>query len=336
MDFSSDHIVWSFVPPYPGSKVKVGHWIPLKVGNGLDEGGMAKIYKQPPWPASKTLIKLFKPGLSDTDKKIAFAKIRAMNRCYTDLVRELPVVAWPKSMVFSEQAERPDTLIGCTMPFFSNPTPLERIAVSLKSLRRLPALATADMDTMRRIAFNIINGFEGMHQQSMLFADPNANNILVDDTTLAVKFIDADSYAMSLPRRDSNGKVVFDFYEPGGTTAGYRSPYAIRCDRGKTSLSKYSASDDAYVLAIHIFTLLVPGFHPWHFSVPKAFECESNALEGRFPYAGTYKMAPCIQLSMFEDNPADIRDAFVAAFVHKTPPTATRWKELFTKNWRFL
>jgi hypothetical protein len=91
-------------------------------------------------------------------------------------------------MVFSEQAERPDTLIGCTMPFFSNPTPLERIAVSLKSLRRLPALATADMDTMRRIAFNIINGFEGMHQQSMLFADPNANNILVDDTTLAVKF----------------------------------------------------------------------------------------------------------------------------------------------------
>jgi DNA-binding helix-hairpin-helix protein with protein kinase domain len=335
MDLQPHHTVWSFVPPYPGDKVKVGHWTQLKVGNSLDEGGMAKIYKQPPWPSSKTLIKLFKPGLSDTDRKIFFAKIRAMNRCYADLARALPVVAWPKSMVFSQQAERADTLIGCTIPFFSNPTPLERVAVSLKSLRRMPALANADMDTMRKIAFNIIKGFEAMHANGMLFADPNANNILVDDTTLAVKFIDADSYAMSLPRRQ-NGSVVYDFYEPGGTTAGYRSPYAIRCDRGKVSLSKYSADDDAYVLAIHLFTLLVPGFHPWHFSVPKAFECESNALEGKFPYAAAHRMAPCLQLTMFEDNPADIREAFIAAFVHRTPPSAARWKEFFIKNWRYL
>ena len=100
MNFQPDDSVWSFVPPYPNAKVKVGHWTQLKVGHHLDAGGMANLYKQPPWPASKTLIKVFKEDITEVERQIFFAKIRAMSRLYPNLSKALcgpPPMKWSDS-----------------------------------------------------------------------------------------------------------------------------------------------------------------------------------------------------------------------------------------------
>jgi DNA-binding helix-hairpin-helix protein with protein kinase domain len=323
--------VWGYMPPPPDVRGHRGLWEQITLGATFDTGGTAKIHKKEPFPNSGKLIKIFSFDMADEARKAFYAKVWRMSQLRLKLNERIPMVAWPDAIVLSQQTPDPACLLGCTVPLFPNATSLTSIAIDFETLVSLAPKATPD--TQKLIALNIIEGFERLHSREVLFGDPNAQNILINTDTFDVKFIDADSYGMTLIPPGESREVYFP---PPATTIGFRSPRtAILSGPQNKQVSDYGKSDDNYTLAIHLFMLLVPGFHPWN---GMSLQAEENARHRRFAYAGPHKSLPdtCVQMQAFNSLPTEITDAFVRAFVNIDPPTATTWRALFSAHWGHL
>lgn len=320
--------VWAYTPPPLSQPGHPGFWEEVVVGSNFGDGGTANVHKKEPFPASRTLIKVFHLDLGHHSRADFHAKIRTLAQRHLKLADRLPFVAWPEALVMREKVDHPKALIGCTLPLVDNAAPLAAFCVDHTELKAW--LPSATPDTPRQVGLNLIEALEQLHRRQVLFGDPNANNILVDRSSLKVTLIDADSFAMSLLPPGGTYDV---FYPPPVSTPGYRSPNVfLQAGEGnRHPITRYRPADDSYVLAIHLFMLLVPGFHPWNLD-------EQFACARRFAYGGPAKSLPddCQQMMIFNRLPLPIRQAFIDAFAHGIDITPTRWRALFEAHWGYL
>jgi len=320
--------VWAFTPrsaAHPN-----GLWKQITIGTSFDSGGTARIYTVNPHPYSRTLIKLYNTDVDFQARKAFYDRIYRMAQRQLILSQSMPIVAWPSAMVFATQRNSPDVLIGCTMPLIDNAVTLDCVAVPVETLAE--TIAGAGQDHQRLIGLNIAEGFELLHNNNVLFGDPNANNILINTKTFDVSFIDADSFSVTLTLPKGNADV---FYPPPATAPGFRSPRTAILSNHSRIIADYAEADDNYALAIHLFKLLVSGFHPWG-GITDAHE--QLAIARRFPYAGPSRSlhTTCVQVQMFASLPQPIQSAFTLAFAENKPPTAKTWKGLIKAHWGHL
>ena len=295
------------------------------------DGGTANVHKKEPFPASRTLIKVFHLQLASSHRQDFFAKITILTQRRLKLRDRLPIVAWPEAVLFKDKADTPDALIGCTVQLVENARPLPDFTQDDENYQLV--MPNTPLEARRIVALNIIEAFELLHSREVMFGDPNPLNILIDKDTYDVTFIDANSFAMTLVPPGESGER---FFPPPATAQGFRSPRtAILSGPSNKQVSDYGKADDNYALAIHLFMLLVPGFYPWD-GIDDA--AEQRACQRRFAYAGpSQSLSPnSFQMQLFNRIPIRMKQAFIETFVHGTPTTPTRWRALFKSHWGHL
>lgn len=313
-----------------------GTWQRSILGRQLDEGGMAVIYRDAKAPNS-WVHKIMTHEFTNDEREGMYWKWKRMAQLHQPLAHKLSCAVFPDALIFRSMRKvpSPDLLIGCRMPFIADTIPVASVSRPPEDLAREGIVPGATIDTVRAIGLNIITGLAAMHEHGICLGDPNANNILVNPKTYGITFIDPDSY-VSIIRRNINGQIREHRYMPAGTTPGYRSPSVIQQLKSYGRLMTYTESDDTYVLAIHLFRLLVAGFHPFNMAIGQAEEAESKMLAGTFPFAANGGLKKCFAKDLYERVPGSLREGFHRAFVDKNPPTAASWKKRFLDNWGYL
>lgn len=324
--------VWSYTPPPAANPTWKPIWEQITLGKPFNEGGTALIFEKDPFPASRTLIKVFHVDMTPETRTEFFNKLWAMTEKELEFHRAMPVVAWPKSILFSRKDAQPVHMIGCTVHAVDNAVPLLDVAVDPDTAAFTLGRAVA-ADDYRQIALNVAAGFANLHKHRIWFGDANSRNILIDKKTLHARFIDADSYGLKIVPRNSTTAVR---HPPGASTIGFRSPRAAlmaKVNGGR--LPDYSESDDNYALAINLFMLMVPGFHPWGSDQEPG---EDLATIRRFRYGGPRKdlADDCVQMRAYNALPPAIRTAFVRTFHDGQPVRAADWHAMIKYHWRYL
>jgi DNA-binding helix-hairpin-helix protein with protein kinase domain len=323
--------VWAYTPPSLGFPNHPGHWEEITVGPIFNaEGGTANIHKKEPFPASRTLIKVFHLQLDATHAQDFFAKITTLTQRRLKLRDRLPVVAWPEALLFRDRINSAHALIGCTLPFVENARQLPDYTQDDEHFRAF--LPNTRLEARLLVALNIIEAFELLHSREVLFGDPNPLNILINEQTHDVTLIDADSFDMTLV---PPGGTRETFFPPPATAKGFRSPRtAILSGPSNKQVSDYGKADDNYVLAIHLFMLMVPGFTPWGGHDDAA---EYAATQRRFAYGPTPTLpVDSHQMQLWNKIPQPVRHAFIETFVSGHPVTPMRWRALFKAHWGHL
>jgi DNA-binding helix-hairpin-helix protein with protein kinase domain len=322
--------VWAYTPPPLTFPDHPGNWEEVTLGQRFGDGGMALIHEKEPFPASRTLIKVFRWDLGQSTKADYYAKLTRIAERRIKLDSRIPVVAWPQALVLRTKTLSADALIGCLLPLVDRAQPLANFTADYQSLK--DAFPNVTSDTQALIALNLVEALDLLHSREILFGDPNANNVLVDLDSFKVTLVDADSFAMTLTPPGGTADV---FYPPPATTLGFRSPRVAVFANNSKAVTTYTEADDNYACAIHLFSLLVPGFLPWGDLSPEA-ELRSRARQ--FIYAGPSRTLPddAYQMKLFTGLPMPMQQGFTDAFVHVTPPTPRQWRALFKAHWGHL
>ena len=152
-----------------------------------------------------------------------------------------------------------------------------------------------------RVAKNLCAAVDSVHKSGHCIGDLNPANICVEEATGLVTLVDTDSYHIRTPRGESFPCVVcMPAYIPGElhklmSNSGF--------DLRHTTIPTFSIQTDYFVLAIHIFALLMNGCHPYACTVPggvsaSRFTLVKNITNAYFPFVksadlvGVPKYAP--------------------------------------------
>ena len=103
MNFEAGARVWAYTPPPLDLPSHPGHWEEVTIGKLFGEGGTADVHVKEPFPASRTLIKIFHVDLGSEGKAAFYDRIWTISQRHFKLKDRLPFVAWPDAMVFAER-----------------------------------------------------------------------------------------------------------------------------------------------------------------------------------------------------------------------------------------
>jgi DNA-binding helix-hairpin-helix protein with protein kinase domain len=157
-----------------------------------------------------------------------------------------------------------------------------------------------------------------IHKQGHAIGDMNHDNILVKDGYISL--IDCDSYHITKGNQEFSGKTYFHRYHPPEK-------------RGK-GIDEVQLAD-RFGLAIHIFQLLMSGFHPYQskgLEVNKHEGFENKIKYTRFTYDNPVpkRSEPAPQAPPYNELPANVQSLFNKCFVlgKRDPdmrPSAEEW-----------
>lgn len=188
------------------------------------------------------------------------------------------------------------------------------------------------------IANNLCSAVSAMHASGHVIGDMNPKNILVNPRTLHVTLIDVDSYHIV----DHKNRNVYRCCVGMGE---YIAPELLEKTKngvefGDVELPSFTEETDRFALAVHIFTLLMGGYHPFACrrmeTATASTVCprkQENILSGFSPYfdpnskLGIPKKSPNL-----DTLPENIRNLFRTAFIDgyqnpKRRPDADSWRE---------
>ncbi len=222
-----------------------------------DRSVVAKIYKPPGRTAEreqKLLAMLSRPPTGDVAKQIA----------------------WPTEVLYSQSGQ----FLGFVMPRIVDSIEISEI-YSYDNRNRYY------YSFFIQVAQNLCAAVDAVHSSGHVCGDLNHANIYVNPTTALVTMVDTDSYHVNV----GGGKafkcpVCMPEYAPVEIGKLINSGENLRTTRHDT-FSKYT---DYFMLAIHIFKLLMNGAHPYACSITNPaysgsqFTLEQNIMNGVFPY----------------------------------------------------
>lgn len=306
-------------------------WDRYELGPFIAGGGMGVVHELLPRFKQPIVAKLFNDAMIARikgDPKIAM-RLAALVRHRAIIAESLSFATWPRRILFNKHKPRDttdiaDSIIGFTMLKLDRTFSLHELEMAEDRRLRMTPSDTA------HIAITIADQLSRMHAHpwGFVFGDLSPNNIHVTPDFKKVFFIDTDSFQFNFEA----AKYTFTL---GGITEGYTSPGA---EQQLKATGRVSATHDDFVLAIHIFMLLmmdrrVPR-HPF-----QSLQTPLNALIERraFPFDNPQSYpVPAVCLDAYRSFPPSLRQAFTRTFTTPTPVTAREWTKLLSDYRRSL
>ena len=298
-------------------------------GKVIAKGGEGTIYEV--LGHSELLIKIYKNNVvtSELQHKIEFMK----NNPPTSLVKK-GCLAWPIDIIYSQ-----GKLIGFIMPKLISDASLSEIYMYRHPSLDIDYCKLPSVKSRIGIAINLTYVVSELHKAGYVIGDMNHENIGINKTNAQVQIFDCDSFTVT----DNVGNILrTNLFMPG-----YLAPEIIKhcnSERAKGNpynldtvvLPTFTRESDLFCLAIHIFSLLMNGIHP--------FKGVSNNVTGSnaAPFVGNegiernnyvFKQgfyAKAVMCLKQNEIPADIKSLFDRAFLDgdsnpKRRPTAEEW-----------
>ena len=289
------------------------------IGQG-GEGSVYRIKKNPGY-----VLKIFKKDKRTEERR---RKLLAMkNSSVSGSV--LKQVAWPVDVVYEN-----GLFVGYVMPEVKNNEDLNVIYSSKYNGNLLGKI---------RVAMNLCAAIDSVHNAGQVCGDLNPKNIGVNPNTGIVTLVDADSYHIT-----DNANRVYR------CTVGMPEFLAPEIQKKMTNgqnlasapLPTFTKQTDLFALAVHIFSLLMNGCHPFACAVnnkvnigqinvsrpsvaaPQPIE---NIKNGFFPfYIRKNGITAPVYAPDYNYLPSELRDLFKKAFVdgYSNPinrPGAIEW-----------
>jgi serine/threonine protein kinase len=315
---------------YWGCRVQSPHdlWTQYEIEKPLAnaEGGEGGIFTLKPHAGEKRVAKLYNPASKALLNPEAFRSLAFLTSKYAEFshANALPFVAWPIEVLFTvkhpSSIQHLPTLAGITMRHISGHTVLEKLTTNGNGRFGLGTEKSV------RIAAIIANYLSRLHKHGIVFCDFNPKNILVSNDHSNVTFVDADAFQHS---------IIPNVFTKPHYFPGYASPDHIDAKPGPRQ-----AADDNFVLAIHIFQLLLDGGHP--FDTGPAYNPSGdpfatitphdNIKARRWPYSDISKYHPPGETPKhYARLHPELRALFERAFVKFNPPTAAEWDVILPK-----
>jgi serine/threonine protein kinase len=294
-------------------------WDRVRLGKRITHGGEAVLFALEPPAGPQTIAKLYnekKRGALGRQDLLSMARLAHQ---YEQVSRAdaLPFVAWPQGLLFTrrEPANADEVFVGVTLPFFKDHVTLKHL-IDTKDMRTEVPLASRI-----RVASLLAAQLAKLHKHGFVFGDFNPENILIAKDYTNVAFVDADGFQHNLGT----------LYAKTGYTPGYVHPDALQ-------RSTRTAEDDDFVLAIHLFHLLVDGAHPFQSGpnyLPPGWDDNDpptphdNLMARRWPFANPNLYQPPGETpAIYAQMALRLRLMFREAFIHARPPTAAKWAKV--------
>lgn len=240
---TSKSVVWGLKPGLPD--VWTQYALADKLQNAV--GGEGGLYKLAAHAGDPRVAKIYNDAAKRQFSRDALKSLGHLVGNYDKLRTTLPFVAWPIELLFTERHPSANAtlaaLAGITMPEVSGANTLRRLT-NIPNMR----ISQGEAKTIY-VATQIASQLNKLHQQKIIFCDFNPGNILVSKTFKKVAFVDTDAYQHSF---------IPQIFTKLNFTPGYASPAALAGHPPPRT-----ANDDNFVLAIHIFQLLLDGGHPF-------------------------------------------------------------------------
>lgn len=264
----------------------------VELGDLLGTGAEGAVFRVRDTPTD--VVKVFTPA-KRTDKADKVAAMIANPPTDPTLVqRGVQSIIWPTGIV-----EDPETrsFLGYTMPY-----------VDLSQYKNAQRYAASDLrwdetpETQRyKTALNLASVVDAIHQQDHAIGDMNHQNILINDGY--VSLIDCDAFHIHEGGVVSPGRMFFPRYTP---------------PEGRGSTIDDVRDADRFGLAVHIFQLLMEGFHPFQAHGSQAAKGDFNQMiqQNPFPYGNSAPdgIEPHPRAPPYDRLPAAIRDQFSDCF----------------------
>jgi len=237
--------------------------------------------------------------------------------------------AWPVSLVSKSHGS---TLVHCgyAMQRVQNPVNLETL-LNPASRRLVPG---AHWHWLHLVAANLVDAVKIVHDRSVVFADFNPKNVLVDPATRDVTMIDLDSALIAAP-----GPLYH--VRSGLSYPGFLAPELLLGANGKLDKTRLPQTDrtkhaDSFTLGTMLFTLLTDA--PPYYAVPTTGTSDIHSEDdpiarGVFPYgpARPSGFGPPQIARKFESLHSALQHCFIQCFQtgYQHPhlrPSVTDWK----------
>lgn len=217
-------------------------------------------------------------------------------------------VAWPLEALYTDRTCR--SFAGFLMPKVSG-------AVRISDFYDRDSRSKHSWAFYIRVAQNLCAAVEAVHRCGHVCGDLNPANIFVDEKTALVTLVDTDSFHVS----QQSGQV----FRCTVCRPEYIPAELQRIAASGQSLSDYPGTTftvwtDRFALAVHIFSLLMDGCHPYACRISPGYSAgqfglDKNITAGRFPFAGTDSRIDIpLYAPAFSSLPRDLQELMKKAF----------------------
>lgn len=238
---------------HSGNEVNVDGTI-LTVSKKIDSGKEGVVYEIK--NIDDHVLKIFyEEKRSEKNKKISAMIANDPNQS---------AIIWPQAVVKDSNS---DAFLGYKMEYQDLNTAKNAFEYTMTQLD----WDSTEKSHRYKVAENLAIMVDAIHDEGHAIGDFNHDNILIDDNG-EVTLIDCDGFHIT------NGNDTF----PDDT---YYPRYAPPEGRGGNRLSSVREAD-RFCLGVHIFQILMEGFHPYHAKGDKAKDgnMEDKLKNNKFPY----------------------------------------------------
>lgn len=289
---------------YIGKRGKTYTILEPPLGRG-GEGEVFRIENQP-----DLVMKVYRKNLRTESRE---KKIQAMVKI--DLGRDaLDQISWPLDMVYQGA-----DFVGFVMPLIKNNLHINAMYTPGQEFNLKDRIA---------VGKNLCAAINSIHAAHQVCGDLNPNNIIVDPKNGLVTMIDTDSYHI----KDFSTNQIYrcPVGEPHFLPPEVQEKMKNGMDLVSAPLPTFTRESDLFALAVHIFSLLMNGCHPFacavdgnlnmaHGSVARqsisAFQPIDNITNNFFPF---YDKKPGITIPKYAPDlsvlPLDLKNLFIQAF----------------------
>lgn len=268
----------------------------IRIGTSVGTGAEGTVYRVK--HSDSEVVKIFeKQKRNKKNGKVqAMIANKPTDPTYERSNSDTRSIVWPTAIV-----EDPDTeeFLGYTMPYKDLADHKNACRYARENLR----WNASNPKNRYKTALNLVRVIQAIHEQGHAIGDLNHQNILINDGYVSV--IDCDGFHISSAQKQSiyPDETFFPRYAP---------------PEGRADTIKNVKLGDRFGIAVHLFQLLMEGFHPFQGQGPSAAGGRYRDMikHNKFIYSSSLSQGvnPHSQAPDYERLPADIRDLFLRCF----------------------